>query len=295
MNRIIPHLWFDREARQAAEFYVSLFENSGIQNADILEGTPSGDVDTVSFTLAGQPFAAISAGPAFSLNESVSLMVACTAAAEVDRLWAALQQGGTVWMPLDTYPFSAHYGWIRDRLGVHWQIMLVAGEQPAQRIVPCLLFSGERTGAAEEAVRFYQTIFPGTSIELISHYAPGEAPSPLAKANYIGFTVQGMQMVAMDNAMAEGQDFNEAFSFMVPCDTQEEIDRYWAALSAVPEAEACGWLKDRYGVSWQIVPTLLDQLMSEGTQEQTRRVMEAFLAMKKFDIRQLQAAYQGGA
>ena len=97
----------------------------------------------------------------------------------------------------------------------------------------------------------------------------------------------------MDSAYEHNFAFNEAISFLVSCDTQAEIDRYWKALSAVPEAEQCGWLKDKYGLSWQIVPTLMNEMMSKGSGEQIARVTEAFLKMKKFDIESLKRAYEG--
>ena len=147
-------MWFDKEAKEAAEFYCSLFPNSKITSVTTLHDTPSGDCDVVSFELSGQPFVAISAGPLFKFNESIS--------------------------------------------------------------------------------------------------------------------------------------------FMVPCDTQKEIDYYWEKLSAVPQAEMCGWLKDKYGLSWQIVPSELDKMMAKGTPAQVARVTEAFLKMKKFDIETLKKAYAGG-
>jgi predicted 3-demethylubiquinone-9 3-methyltransferase (glyoxalase superfamily) len=153
MKTITPHLWFDKEAKKAAEFYVSIFPNSKITNATVLHDTPSGDAETVSFELNGQPFMAISAGPLFK--------------------------------------------------------------------------------------------------------------------------------------------FNEAISFVIPCETQEEIDYYWEKLSAVPEAEQCGWLKDKFGVSWQVVPTAMGEMMGKGTPEQIQRVTQAFLPMKKFDVATLKKAFEG--
>lgn len=152
MQKIVPHLWFNKEAKEAAEFYVSVFPNSKINSVKTLHNTPSGDTDVVSFELNGQPFMAISAGPLFK--------------------------------------------------------------------------------------------------------------------------------------------FNEAISFMVYCEDQKEIDYYWNKLSAVPESEVCGWLKDKYGVSWQIVPTAMDEMMKNGTPEQINRVTQAFLKMKKFDIAELEKAYE---
>jgi predicted 3-demethylubiquinone-9 3-methyltransferase (glyoxalase superfamily) len=153
VQRIVPHLWYDKEAKEAAEFYVSVFPDSQMVNVTTLNDTPSGEVDIVSFELFGQPFMAISAGPLFKFNESIS--------------------------------------------------------------------------------------------------------------------------------------------FMVYCETQDEIDDYWEKLSADPEAEQCGWLKDRFGLSWQIVPARMDELLTSGTAEQVARVTQAFLPMKKLDIAALEAAYAG--
>lgn len=152
MQKITTHLWFDKEAKEAAEFYVSVFPDSKITSAEVLSGTPSGDVDVVNFELQGREFTAISAGPLFKFNESIS--------------------------------------------------------------------------------------------------------------------------------------------FMVHCKDQEEIDYYWNKLSAVPESEQCGWLKDKYGLSWQIVPEKMDEMLREGSPEQKARVTQAFLQMKKFDLAKLQNAYE---
>ncbi len=152
-QKIVPHIWYDKEAKEAAELYTSIFPDSRIRNVTTLHDTPSGDCDIVSFELLGQEFMAISAGPLFKFNESIS--------------------------------------------------------------------------------------------------------------------------------------------FIVKCDTQEEIDYYWEKLSAVPEAEQCGWLKDMYGLSWQIVPAGMDEMMADKDPKRLARVTEAFLKMKKFDIEKLKWAYEG--
>jgi len=152
-QKIVPHLWFDTQAKEAANFYCSIFPDSNITHISTIHNTPSGDCDIVSFTLGGQPFMAISAGPLFKFNESIS--------------------------------------------------------------------------------------------------------------------------------------------FMVYCETQEEIDYYWEKLSAIPEAEQCGWLKDKFGLSWQIVPSVMDQMMQDASPERVARVTQAFLKMKKFNISVLQDAYNG--
>ncbi|NLI22517.1 MAG: VOC family protein [Clostridiales bacterium] len=293
MERIVPHLWFDREAREAAEFYTTLFENSGVTRVETIHDTPSGDAETVAFTLAGQPFEAISAGPVFHINPSISLMAHCDTREEVDRLWQALANGGEVMMPLDAYPFNAHYGWIQDRYGLSWQLMFSPerGEEP--KIVPSMLFSGTVNGKAEDAARYYTEVFPLSSVDLISRYAQGEAQSDLARVNYVGFHLAGQPFVAMDNGFDVEYTFTEAFSLIVYCESQDEIDEYWQKLSHAPEAEACGWVRDRFGVSWQIIPTAMEKLMNTGDEAANGRVVQAMLGMKKLDIQALQDAYDG--
>ena len=114
-----------------------------------------------------------------------------------------------------------------------------------------------------------------------------------AKVNFAEFTLAGMDFVAMDNGTGGNFSFNEAFSFMVNCSSQEEIDFFWHRLSAVPEAEQCGWLKDKYGVSWQIVPEDFDEILKESSPEERSRMIQAFLGMKKIDLAAMERARRG--
>ncbi|MDF2840305.1 MAG: hypothetical protein K0Q99_1077 [Clostridia bacterium] len=293
MQKIVPHLWYDKEAKEAATFYISLFDQSKLLNVTVLGDTPSGDTEVVNFELAGQKFSAISAGPYFKFNPSISLMVACSTVDEVNTKWKALSEGGQELMPLGEYPFSKWYGWIQDRYGLSWQLMLVDSGEIIQKITPNLLFSNEACGKAEEAVRYYAEVFEDSEVGLISKYGEGEAQSPNAKINYAAFKLDGMSFSAMDNAFDVDFHFNEAFSLMVNCEDQKEIDYFWDKLSAVPEAEQCGWVKDKFGVSWQIVPSNFDDVLFNGTKEEVQRVTEAFLKMKKFDLEALERARLG--
>lgn len=293
MEKIIPNLWYDKDAKEAALFYVNVFEDAKILDITVLENTPSGDAEMLSFQLEGQLFSAISGGPFFNLNPSISLMVACSTAEEVDEKYAALSQGGTDLMPLGEYPFSKRYAWVSDRYGLSWQLILSEEENIKQKITPSLLFSGDVTGKTEEAIKFYTSIFKEASIDLVSYYQDGEAQLPEAKINFAGFSLNGINFSAMDNGYPADFNFNEAFSLMIYCETQEQIDYYWNALSAVPEAEQCGWLKDKFGVSWQVTPTILDDILFQGTKEEARRVIKAFLPMKKIDIKAIEAARRG--
>ncbi len=293
MQKIIPHLWYDKEAKEAALFYISLFDQSKLLNTTIIENTPSGDAELVSFKLAGQQFRAISAGPYFRFNPSISLMVACSSLEEVNIKWTALLEGGTELMPLGEYPFSKRYGWVQDRYGLSWQLMLVDSGKTVQKITANLLFSNGVCGKAEEAVKYYAEVFKNSEIGIINRYGVGEAMSSKAKVNYATFKLFGIDFSAMDNGFDVDFSFNEAFSFIVNCKDQKDIDYFWDTLSAVPTAEQCGWLKDKFGVSWQIVPENMDEIMFSGSRDEIRRVTEAFLKMKKLDLTALENARLG--
>nr|WP_157274433.1 VOC family protein [Paenibacillus fonticola] len=298
-QKIVPHLWYDKEAKEAAEFYVSLFPDSQMTNVNTLRNTPSGDSDLVSFELWGQKFMAISAGPYFKINPSVSIMVNFDPSRDKDaeeklnEVWNKLSDGGTALMPLDKYPFSERYGWIQDKYGLTWQLILTnpeGEERPA--IIPSMLFVGDICGKAEEAIHFYLSIFKNSKQGHTARYPKGMEPDKEGTIMFAEFMLENQWFTAMDSAHEHGFSFNEAVSFMVYCDTQDEIDYYWDKLSTVPEAEECGWLKDKYGLSWQIVPRVMDEMMSKGTPEQIASITKAFLKMKKLDLAELQEAFK---
>ena len=293
MQKITPHLWFDKEAREAAEFYTSLFPDSNVTNITTLHDIPSGDSDIVSFELAGQPFMAISAGPLFKFNPSVSFFVNFDPSRDkdarnnLDRMWERLSEGGMALMPLDKYPFSERFGWVQDKYGLSWQLILTdpdGEERPF--IVPSIMFVGDVAGRAEEAINHYLSVFKNSKMGEIARYGAGQEPDKEGTVMFADFMLEGQWFAAMDSAHQHNFAFNEAISFLVEC-------YYWERLSAVPDAEQCGWLKDKFGVSWQISPTALREMMTNGTREQIDRVTQAFLPMKKFDVAELQKAYEG--
>ena len=293
MPKITPHLWFDKEAIEAADFYVSTFPKSKVKHATMLHGTPSGSVDIVTFELLGLEFQAISAGPLFKFNPSVSFHVTCKTIEEVDEIWKKLSHGGQVLMELGAYPFSERYGWLQDKYGLSWQIIYSSGVDVKQKITPVIMFVGGVCGKAEEAVIFWTSVFRKANVDLILHYGKGEEPDKEGTLKYASFSLFGQEFGAMDSAHEHPFSFNEAISFIVNCDTQEEIDYYWEKLSAVPEAEQCGWLKDKFGISWQVVPAGMDEMLRGDGRERIDRVTQAFLVMKKLDIAKLKEAYEG--
>jgi predicted 3-demethylubiquinone-9 3-methyltransferase (glyoxalase superfamily) len=303
MQKITPHLWFDNQAREAAEFYVSLFPGSKITNVTTLTGTPTGDCDVVSFVLAGEPFMAISAGPMFKFNPSVSFHIKCSTKEEVDAIWEQLSPGGKVLMPLNTYPFSERYGWLEDKYGMSWQVIHAGGSPISQKFTPILMFVGNVCGKAEEAINFYASVFKSapdgakareTKADVLARYGKGEEPDKEGTVRYARFSLLGQEFGAMDSAREHKFAFNEAISFIVPCDTQEEIDYFWGKLSADPKAEQCGWLKDKYGLSWQVTPAVMQEILSSKDKKRIERVTQEFLKMKKFDIGALKRAAAAG-
>jgi len=294
---IIPHLWFATQAREAVSFYCSLLPDSRIEHVTTLRGTPSGECEVVSFKLAGQPFMAISAGPYFTFNPSISFFLNfdpsrdAEARAALDATWEKLAEGGQALMPLDAYPFSQRYGWIQDRYGLSWQLILSNPEgEPRPCVIPSLLFTAENCGKAEEAGAFYRSVFPGAKAGEIARYPADLPPNHEGTLMFSDFRLGATWFAAMDSAFDHGFGFNEALSFVVPCRDQAEIDTYWEALSAVPEAEQCGWCKDRYGISWQIVPGELNEMLRDDDPAAMDRVTQALLGMKKLDLAALRTA-----
>ena len=292
-QRITTHLWFDKEAQEAGKFYTSLFKDSKVQGTTTLHDTPSGSVDIVDIELSGQQFTLLSAGPLFKFTPAVSFLVACSTKEEVDELWKKLSSGGAALMELGRYPFSERYGWLQDKYGLSWQVMFMGERKVKQKFTPTLMFVGAVCGKAEEAIKTYTAVFHDSKVGNILRYGEGEEPDKKGTIKHAAFTLEGQEFAAMDSAHPHNFTFNEAISFMVYCKTQEEIDYYWGKLSARPDAEQCGWLKDKYGLSWQVVPTVMDEMLKAKDEKQLARVTAAFLRMKKFDIAALQRAYEG--
>ena len=158
-----------------------------------------------------------------------------------------------------------------------------------QKITPHLWYAKE----AEEAAAFYASIFPDSRVTRVTEM-PAESPSgPPGSVKIVEFVLFGQDFMAISAGPLDA--FNHSISFLVNCDTQEEIDRYWNALLEGGSAEQCGWLKDRYGLSWQIAPTVLGEMMTDPDKAKAKRVAEAMLKMVKLDVGALQAAYAGTA
>lgn len=296
MERIVPHLWFNDNAKEAVNFYRTLFDDSKMMLEQKLDGTPSGEnAAYYEFTLAGQLFGALNGGPHFTFNPAISISVNCETIEETEVLWQKLIEGGRALMPLQEYTFSKLYGWVEDKYGLSWQVIYTEGFEYEQKITMQLMFSGHMTGKANEAIKYYTDLFKDGVIGDIHEYEEGQAVQEDAKISHANFSILDTEILASDNGTQTDYTFNEAISLMVLCVTQAEIDYYWEKLSADPEAEQCGWLKDKFGVSWQIVPANMNELMSRGTQAQIDAVTQEFLKMKKLDKNHLESAWEVAA
>lgn len=303
MQKITPHLWFDDQAEEAAHFYTSVFDNSSVNTITRYpdagretHGKDAGTVMTVEFELDGHAFTALNGGPHFSFTPAVSFFVSCETEREVNEMWETLADPESILMPLQKYPFSQRYGWAQDKYGLSWQVMLTDDRPPNQKITPSLMFVGEQAGKAEEALHFYTSVFDRAEIGDISRYGKDEEPDEEGTIKHAAFTLEGQSFAAMDSNRDHAFTFNEAISFTVDCQSQQEVDSFWEKLSegGDEEAQECGWLKDKFGVSWQVVPTVLSEMLRDADETRSQRVMQTMLQMKKLDIDDLKAAYEGG-
>ena len=281
MQQIRPFLWYDGQAEEAARFYTSLFKNSSVDSVNPMVTT---------FQLNGLQFNALNGGPQFKFTNATSLFATFTSFDEIDEIWKQLTNGGTILMELNEYPWSKKYGWVNDKYGLSWQLFF--GEKD-QQIAPLLLFVKEQFGNAEAAIDLYTSLFENSEKITVTRF--GEAyPGFENNIQYAAYSLNGQTFMAMESQMEHNFTFNEAFSFVIHCKNQQEVDYYWNKLIADGGQESqCAWLKDKFGISWQVVPSLLIQLLGDKDREKANRVMNAMLQMKKIDCQKLQEAYDG--
>lgn len=296
MQRIVPNFWFDHNAEEAVNFYLSVFPDSKI-NATLhypnteeegladFQKDLAGKVLTIDFDISEYRFTAINADTTFKPNPSISYFYSCNSKEESDMVWKKLLDGGKALMELGEYPFSKYYGWIQDKYGFSWQLMLNNPEgEKRPKIVPSLMFTQARDGQAKDAMQFYTSVFKESEIGNNINYYPSDMPDKGGKISYADFRLFNQWFAVMDGGTDHDFSFSPAISLMVQCVDQEEIDYYWEKLSANPDFEQCGWLEDKYGVSWQITPKNIDELIK------LPGAYKRMMSMKKLDI----AGFQTG-
>lgn len=294
MNNFAVCLWFNGNAEEATHFYCNTFKNSrvgtiakyGEFSKQIPWSPDKGIVMTVQFELDGLKMLALNGGPAYQINPSISMFASCESTEEIDRLFATLAESGSVFMPLQEYPFATRYAWVQDKYGVSWQLML----QPAEHgIVPCIWFAGNNCGKAAEAIDFYTKQFSSSSIEKIEMAPPTTEYPKMVKQALVSLNKQKIRLMDANNGSEF--PFNPGVSFIVYCKSQNELDDIWNKLSAGGTEVQCGWLTDKYGISWQITPEIIPQLIGSGNSLKSDQVMNAVMKMVKLNIAELQKAF----
>ncbi|MFT3715567.1 MAG: VOC family protein [Gordonia sp. (in: high G+C Gram-positive bacteria)] len=277
MQKIVPNIWFDGNAEEGAEFYASVLPKT---TGSVIARYPTDGLLDFQKPLAGKPLTAavdidgyriilINAGDEFTPNESISFMlnfdpsVDPDARGTIDRVWDGLADGGQVVKELGEYPFSPRYGWVRDRFGVTWQLILTNPDgDPRPFVMPSLLFCGDAQNQAKPFIRQYTSLFDDSRIGMVVDYTTAAGPVRADSVMFGDFTLAGQWFTAMDSLDEKDFTFSCGVSLQVNCADQAEIDRLWDAISAVPDAERCGWCADRFGMSWQIVPADLGAHMT---------------------------------
>ena len=276
MKQITPCLWFNDQAKEAAELYCSVFKTSKITGQSPI---------VTEIEVSGQRFILLDGGPMYQPNPSISFYYICENEQELEAIWKAFTKEGTIMMPLNTYPWSEKYGWVADKFGISWQLALGKISEVGQKITPSLMFTGKQYGRVDEAIKHYSLIFKQVTVEGILRYGANELPDEEGKVKHAQIEVNGQKFMLMESAAGHKFTFTEGVSLTVYCETQEEIDHYWEKFTESGEESMCGWLKDKFGVSWQIIPTMLGKIMSDPAK--AGKAAQAFMSMRKLNIEQI--------
>lgn len=271
MHSIFPCFWMNSEAQLAAEFYLQVFPDARVTIANAM---------VVQLELRGSKFMLLNGGPQFQANPSISNFIYCGSTEEIDRIYSALLPGAKVMMPLGAYPWTSRYAWMTDRFGVSWQLD-VDPVRANQKVVPALLFSAPQANAVARAMHHYTTIFnPSVVLMEVPHALQSGAEE--GSLLFAQFRLRSSLFNAMSSLEEQDFQFTPGNSLVVECETQLEIDQLWKALGEGGHYQMCGWLVDQFGVSWQIIPSVLPQLLND--EQQRMKVMEALMPLQKLEI-----------
>lgn len=276
-HKLYPCIWSTyHNAKAMANFYIDAFPDAKITEENAL---------VVMLELSGQQMMLLNGGEMFSPNPSVSFMGVFKDGAEIDPIWNKLLEGATILMELGEYPFSKRYGWLSDKYGVSWQFYTGEDGSASEKYVPTLMFTGANAGKAKDAIASYTSIFPQSEVQGILEYPEGSGDVP-GYVQHAQFNIAGYTLMCMDSSLDHKFGFSEGISLVVNCKDQSEIDYYWNNLIDNGGKESqCGWLTDKYGLSWQIIPENIYDLLKKSP-----KVMEAVLKMKKLDLSVLENA-----
>ncbi|MGP7961415.1 VOC family protein [Sanguibacter sp. A247] len=296
MRTLTPTIWFAGDAVDGAALYARVLPETTVTRTDRyptegllpFQEPLAGKELTIHLEGPGCDLVLINAGPEFRPTPASSFTVTFGAAddtdavAALDAAAAALAEGGRVLMPLQQYPFSDRYTWVEDRFGVSWQLTVAfptIRDEPS--IVPTLLFGGQAQNRAAEAIAQWTALLPDSRVVRTVPFTDSTGPASRDALMFAEVRLAGQRVYVMDAGSVQDTTFTPAVSYQLACRDQAEIDRVWAVLSTVPEAEQCGWCTDQFGVSWQIIPAHMDELMArphafEHMLEMTKLVIDGF-------------------
>ncbi len=274
MNReekITPCLWFNGKADEAADLYCAT-----LADTKIMARSPY----VVEISASGHRITLLDGGPKYQPNASISFYYICETEKEFDIIWQSFNKEGNILVPTGKYPWSDKYGWVNDKYGVSWQVALGTVADVGQKITPCLAFTGKQFGRADEALNFYSSVFKLSQINAILYDVQNEK-----LVQHAQFSLMEQKFMVMDNEYAQNIEFSEGVSLTIHCESQDEIDYFWNSFTEEGEESMCGWLKDKFGVSWQILPDILDSIMNDPAK--AGKAAEAFMMMRKLNIEQI--------
>lgn len=280
---LIPAFWCDGTLAAQARAYAALFPGALIDGQEAAAWVPAPGALAALLTLGGCAVQLIDGGPMFRPTPALSLFVQCGTEGEVRALWEGLAEGGAVLMPLGAWPWAPLYGWVQDRWGVSWQVNLGPLAEVGRAITPYLTFTGPAAGRVRAALELYARAFPDLRVDGI-HEHDGSGPDPAGTVMHAQVRLRGGTLMLSDSAHPHGWGFTPGGSLAVICPDQAQVDRLWDLLIAEGgQPSRCGWLTDPFGLSWQIVPQVLHDIMATGTPDQKARAVAAFLPMGKLD------------
>ncbi len=283
-NKMACCLWIDGAPQETADFYLDIFDKSeqkrSLRFVEDIHGRP-GEIATIELNLAGSEFILLNGGPEFTPTPAISYVINCEDNTQLENVWQRLSADGTVLMEFQEYPEIGLFGWVEDRYGFSWQVKIGEG---AQSITPCIMFANERYEKAQEAVTEWLTIFGGgTDFRLLND----DQTTQLT-----GFHLYDQSFLTMDSPEEHKFGFSMANSFYIYCEDQDEIDRLWESVTNEGTEYPCGWMMDKFGISWQTVPRDLSDLLDDHHFEKAYQTTLALYKMKKIDIEKLRSVHR---
>lgn len=286
MFKITPFLWFPKNIHPILVYYKTIFPELISDPLEKYEETPSGSIEFANIKIYDRELLIMAADDTSKFNNSISMTIWCNNLERTKYIWEQLSSTGKVLMNADKYDWSEYYGWCNDKYGLSWQIMYYPDSE--NMVIPSITMSGANCGKAAEFIENLKPIFKDISINHISKYGKNENGDNPEHIAHCEFTVNNQKYIIMDSSNMHDQNFNESISFLILCKGQDEVDFYWDKIIANGgEASQCAWCKDKFGISWQVVPEELNQATGNPDPVIAKYALESMLQMSKIIINDL--------